>query len=176
MKTIRKIAIHALAIGFAALAVNAVAQTYPAKQIRWVVSYPPGGGTDFLARTVGNQIAKQVFNSPRSLAITAGIIGALGLIPGMPNLVFITIASALGYAAWWMKERERKLKASRERERARENENRREELRERWRRSQSTQIAFSDGKPMRLSSSKAAKRDEGERSKNGAGDGVVGLG
>src|SRR5512147_2534303 len=58
---------------------------------------------------VGSQIAKQVFNSPRSLAITAGVIGALGLIPGMPNLVFITIASALGYAAWWMKERDRKL-------------------------------------------------------------------
>lgn len=58
---------------------------------------------------VGNQIAKQVFDSPRSLAITAGIVGSLGLIPGMPNLVFITIASALGYAAWWMKERDRKL-------------------------------------------------------------------
>ncbi|MBN9427322.1 MAG: tripartite tricarboxylate transporter substrate binding protein [Burkholderiales bacterium] len=63
MKTIRKIAIHALAIWFAALAVNAVAQTYPARQIRWVVSYPPGGGTDFLARTVGNQIAKQISQS-----------------------------------------------------------------------------------------------------------------
>ena len=37
-------------------------------------------------------------------------VGGLGLVPGMPNLVFITIASALGYAAWWMKERERKLK------------------------------------------------------------------
>lgn len=59
---------------------------------------------------VGSQIAKQVFNSPRSLAITAGVIGSLGLIPGMPNLVFITIASALGYAAWWMKERDRKLR------------------------------------------------------------------
>ena len=59
---------------------------------------------------VGSQIAKQVFNSPRSLAVTAGIIGALGLIPGMPNLVFLTIGSALGYAAWWMKERDRKLK------------------------------------------------------------------
>lgn len=59
---------------------------------------------------VGSQIAKQVFNSPRSLAVTAGVIGALGLIPGMPNLVFVTIASALGYAAWWMKERDRKLK------------------------------------------------------------------
>lgn len=59
---------------------------------------------------VGSQIAKQVFSSPRSLAITAGVIGALGLIPGMPNLVFLTIASALGYAAYWMRERDRKAK------------------------------------------------------------------
>ena len=59
---------------------------------------------------VGSQIAAQVFNSPRSLAITAGVIGSLGLIPGMPNLVFLTIACALGYAAWWMKERDRKAK------------------------------------------------------------------
>jgi flagellar biosynthesis protein FlhA len=59
---------------------------------------------------VGSQIARQVFNSPRSLAITAGVIGTLGLIPGMPNLVFLLIASGLGYAAWWMKERDRKAK------------------------------------------------------------------
>jgi flagellar biosynthesis protein FlhA len=59
---------------------------------------------------VGSQIARQVFNSPRSLAITAGVIGALGLIPGMPNLVFLLIASGLGYAAWWMKERDRKAR------------------------------------------------------------------
>ncbi len=59
---------------------------------------------------VGSQIAKQVFSSARGLGITAAIIGALGLIPGMPNLVFITLGSALGYAAWWMKERERQAK------------------------------------------------------------------
>ena len=57
---------------------------------------------------VGTQIASQVFNSPRSLAITAGVIGALGVIPGMPHLVFLLIASALGYAAWWMRQRDRK--------------------------------------------------------------------
>ena len=56
---------------------------------------------------VGTQIASQVFNSPRSLAITAGVIGALGVIPGMPHLVFLLIASALGYAAWWMRQRDR---------------------------------------------------------------------
>ena len=51
-------------------------------------------------KDVGTQIAAQIFNSPRSLAITAGVIGALGVIPGMPNLVFLLLASALGYAAW----------------------------------------------------------------------------
>lgn len=59
---------------------------------------------------VGSQIAKQVFSSPRSLAITGGVIGTLGLIPGMPNLVFLATAAGFGYAAWWMKERDRKAK------------------------------------------------------------------
>ena len=59
-------------------------------------------------KDVGSQIAAQVFNSPRSLAITGGIIGALGLIPGMPHLVFLLIGGGLGYAAWWMRERDRK--------------------------------------------------------------------
>jgi flagellar biosynthesis protein FlhA len=38
--------------------------------------------------------------SPRALGITAGILGLLGLIPGMPNLVFLCIAGIFGYAAW----------------------------------------------------------------------------
>jgi flagellar biosynthesis protein FlhA len=48
----------------------------------------------------GSQIRAQVFGSTKSLGITAGIIGALGLIPGMPHLVFLLIASALGWFAW----------------------------------------------------------------------------
>jgi flagellar biosynthesis protein FlhA len=54
---------------------------------------------------VGSQITTQVFSSPRSLAITAGIIGGLGLIPGMPHLVFLLIGSGLGYSAWAMNRR-----------------------------------------------------------------------
>lgn len=61
---------------------------------------------------VGTQIAAQMFNSPRSLAITASVIGALGLIPGMPHVVFLLIAGALGYSAWWMRERDRRAKAA----------------------------------------------------------------
>lgn len=51
-------------------------------------------------RNVGQQVYSQVFTNPRTLAITAGIIGALGIIPGMPNMVFLLIASGIGTLAW----------------------------------------------------------------------------
>ncbi|HEV7914203.1 MAG TPA: flagellar biosynthesis protein FlhA, partial [Albitalea sp.] len=61
---------------------------------------------------VGSQIAKQVFNSPRSLAIVCGVIGALGLIPGMPHVVFLLISGAMGWGAWWMHQRDKRLAAA----------------------------------------------------------------
>ncbi len=61
---------------------------------------------------VGTQITKQVFNSPRSLAITAGVLGALGAIPGMPHVVFLTIAAGLGYGAWSLRQRQTQEKAA----------------------------------------------------------------
>jgi flagellar biosynthesis protein FlhA len=49
---------------------------------------------------LGKQIMQQMFISPRVLGITAGIMGVLGLIPGMPHVVFLGIAAVLGYGAW----------------------------------------------------------------------------
>jgi flagellar biosynthesis protein FlhA len=49
---------------------------------------------------LGRQIVQQMFVSPRVLGVTAGIMGVLGLIPGMPHVVFLGIAVILGYAAW----------------------------------------------------------------------------
>jgi flagellar biosynthesis protein FlhA len=49
---------------------------------------------------VGQQLVAQLFGNPMVLALTAGILGILGLIPGMPNLVFLLLASVLGYLAW----------------------------------------------------------------------------
>jgi len=49
---------------------------------------------------MGEQVSLQVLGNPKALAISGGIIGLLGLIPGMPNFVFISLASALGYAAY----------------------------------------------------------------------------
>ena len=54
---------------------------------------------------IGTQIRGQVFDSPQALAITAAIICALGLIPGMPNLVFLLIGGGLGLLAWKMHQR-----------------------------------------------------------------------
>ncbi|MDO9195550.1 flagellar biosynthesis protein FlhA [Rhodoferax sp.] len=49
---------------------------------------------------LGRQIVDQMFISPRVLGITATIMGILGLIPGMPHIVFLGISLVLGYAAW----------------------------------------------------------------------------
>ncbi|MEY2892217.1 MAG: hypothetical protein RJA98_2125, partial [Pseudomonadota bacterium] len=57
-------------------------------------------------KDVGSQISAQLFNSPRSLGITAGVVGLLGVIPGMPHIVFLMISSGLGYAAWTMNKRQ----------------------------------------------------------------------
>ncbi len=49
---------------------------------------------------LGRQIVHQMFVSPKVLGISATIMGILGLIPGMPHLVFLGIAGLVGYAAW----------------------------------------------------------------------------
>jgi tripartite-type tricarboxylate transporter receptor subunit TctC len=52
-----------LIAGLTALAGASAVQAqaaYPAKPIRWIVPYPAGGGSDFLARTIGNQLAIDV--------------------------------------------------------------------------------------------------------------------
>lgn len=59
---------------------------------------------------IGTQIRTQVFGSPKALAVTASIIGALGLIPGMPNLMFLLIASAVGAMAYGMAARDKRAK------------------------------------------------------------------
>jgi len=36
---------------------SAWAQPYPSKPIRWILGYPPGGGTEFIARNVANTLS-----------------------------------------------------------------------------------------------------------------------
>ncbi|MEJ2645077.1 MAG: flagellar biosynthesis protein FlhA, partial [Gammaproteobacteria bacterium] len=54
------------------------------------------------AQNMSEQINAQLLSNPRALGISAGIIGVLGLVPGMPNLPFILLAGLLGGGAYWM--------------------------------------------------------------------------
>ncbi|MDR1462811.1 MAG: flagellar type III secretion system protein FlhA, partial [Azoarcus sp.] len=55
---------------------------------------------------IGAQVLGQVFNNTQVLSLTAVIVGVLGLIPGMPNLVFLMFASAIGALAWMRAKRQ----------------------------------------------------------------------
>ena len=49
---------------------------------------------------MGQQVMKQVFAEPRVLGVTAGVLGLVGVIPGMPNLVFLSLAAGCAAIAW----------------------------------------------------------------------------
>lgn len=60
---------------------------------------------------MGRQIVDQLFMSPRVLAVTGGVLAMLGLIPGMPHVVFLGMGSALIYGAWMLSKRQQAAKA-----------------------------------------------------------------
>jgi flagellar biosynthesis protein FlhA len=53
--------------------------------------------------SLGVNVGRQLFNSPRLLWIAGGSLTALGLIPGLPKFSFFSLAAVLMYAAWKMK-------------------------------------------------------------------------
>jgi flagellar biosynthesis protein FlhA len=53
--------------------------------------------------SLGVNVRKQLFSSPRLLRIAGGVMGALGLIPGLPKVSFFTIAGLLFYGAYKIK-------------------------------------------------------------------------
>ncbi|HEV7816643.1 MAG TPA: flagellar biosynthesis protein FlhA [Janthinobacterium sp.] len=54
---------------------------------------------------IGTQVVGQLFGKPQVLYITAGIIGGMGVIPGMPNLVFLLLAGLLSGSAYLLNKR-----------------------------------------------------------------------
>ena len=64
---------------------------------------------------IGTQIRGQVFDSPQALGVAAGVVGLLGLVPGMPHVVFLIVASGLGLLSWQLmrKRREAAMKPER---------------------------------------------------------------
>ncbi|TXT31583.1 MAG: flagellar biosynthesis protein FlhA [Rhodocyclaceae bacterium] len=60
-------------------------------------------------RDIGQQVMGQMFRNAKAIGITAAIVGFLGLIPGMPNLVFLMLASGMGWMSWRMMEKEKRI-------------------------------------------------------------------
>ena len=51
-------------------------------------------------QNLSQQFLAQLFDNPKVLGLSGAIIGLLGLVPGMPNFVFLLLAGGLGYLAW----------------------------------------------------------------------------
>ncbi|WP_426211654.1 flagellar biosynthesis protein FlhA [Massilia sp. TWP1-3-3] len=60
---------------------------------------------------IGTQLVGQLFAKPDVLYITGAIIGGMGLIPGMPNFVFILLASSLIGAGYLVSKKRKAPKA-----------------------------------------------------------------
>ncbi|AQV96534.1 flagellar biosynthesis protein FlhA [Cupriavidus necator] len=54
---------------------------------------------------VGEQLTGQLFANPRVLYLTAGIIGMMGIIPGMPHFAFLLLAAVLVWMGRYMSRR-----------------------------------------------------------------------
>ena len=54
---------------------------------------------------IGSQLVSQLFSKPQVLYITAGILGGMGIIPGMPHVPFLFLAGLLGGGAYLIKKR-----------------------------------------------------------------------
>jgi flagellar biosynthesis protein FlhA len=54
------------------------------------------------SQDMGASMMGQVFGQHKALAVAAAILGLVGLVPGMPNVAFLTLALILGLLAWKM--------------------------------------------------------------------------
>src|SRR5882672_7946563 len=59
------------------------------------------------AATLSDQVVKQLLQHPRVLTIAGSVLGILGLLPGMPNAIFLTLAVITGGGGYWLEKRAR---------------------------------------------------------------------
>lgn len=65
---------------------------------------------------MGKQIGRQMFASPKALAVAAGLMAVMGLVPGMPHVSFLSMAAmaAGGAYLFWKKQNVQKVQALQE--------------------------------------------------------------
>ncbi|MHC6226623.1 flagellar biosynthesis protein FlhA [Pseudomonas sp. X10] len=68
---------------------------------------------------MGKQINRQMFDSPKALAVSAGLMVVIGLVPGMPHIAFLSLGLIAAGGAYlvWRKQQQVKVKAQEEAQR-----------------------------------------------------------
>ncbi|MES9844633.1 MAG: flagellar biosynthesis protein FlhA [Candidatus Sedimenticola sp. PURPLELP] len=51
---------------------------------------------------MGGQVISQLLSSPKALAVASGVLLVMGVIPGMPNFAFLSLAAIAAGGAWWI--------------------------------------------------------------------------
>ena len=51
---------------------------------------------------MNRQVVSQMFDSPKALAVTAAILFIMGVVPGMPHLVFLSLAAICGFISYFI--------------------------------------------------------------------------
>ncbi|MEZ9765037.1 flagellar biosynthesis protein FlhA [Vibrio splendidus] len=57
---------------------------------------------------MGQQLFFQMFDNPKSLMITAAILGIMGIVPGMPHFSFLSLAIVAGAGAYYIDKKNKK--------------------------------------------------------------------
>ncbi len=60
---------------------------------------------------MGTAVLGQLFENPKALVISAGILLMMGSVPGMPHLAFLSLGAVAAAGAWWLLRREKQNKA-----------------------------------------------------------------
>ncbi|SIQ61112.1 flagellar biosynthesis protein FlhA [Aeromonas hydrophila] len=60
---------------------------------------------------MGTAVLGQLFDNPKALIISAGILLMMGSVPGMPHLAFLSLGAIAAAGAWWLLRREKQLAA-----------------------------------------------------------------
>jgi tripartite-type tricarboxylate transporter receptor subunit TctC len=88
-----------------ALARNALALDYPVRPLRWIVGFPPGGGTDTVSRIMAQWLSERlgqsvVVDNRPGASTNISIQAAVALPPDGYTLVCVTASSALNVSLY----------------------------------------------------------------------------
>jgi flagellar biosynthesis protein FlhA len=61
------------------------------------------------SESMSSQVFSQMFSDPRALIVSAVIMGLIGVIPGMPNVAFLTIAALSGGLAYVLHQKQQQV-------------------------------------------------------------------